>query len=440
MRLEEQALEQAINDVAEHRPDSSRRPVRSYIRQIDPTGGGEASNDEGIFLSHHGKDFRTVALEVLEKFPEETFCFLNAGKLRETAGILRDYFLPGNQARAIAYAIKANPKKRILEILSEEGIRHFDCASSGEIDAVKEINPKAEIFFNHPIKTSADIFHAAGSGVHHFTVQAHQEIVKIMNNAFPNMSPDPVEIAVRLRTPNEKAKIDLSTKYGVSHGAASSMIYAIRKMIGAVPGISIHTGSQNEDPRIFVEAIRYMADVARESGGVKTMNVGGGIPVNYAENDNFQLKQYVEMISAALESNSPGALLEDPKLIIELGRAVVGECIDLVIPVLAAEEREKKTIYINDGVFTSFSDYAIHGWQYNFKTIGEKGRTLSANKIPYVVFGRTCDSGDTLGEVLLPEDLTDRDFLWLQNAGAYMDSQSTRFNGFDPPKYVSYNP
>lgn len=399
----------------------------------------EDEKDE-IFLEHPGQNFMQVAREVIEAHPEESFCFLNTGLLREKVEILRDHFLPGHPGRVIAYAMKANPKRRIMEIISAEGITDFDCASGTEIEKAKEINPDAGILFNHPVKLVRDIQLAATYGVMHYTVQTHNEVLKILNNAFPRSAADPVEIAVRLMTPNEKAKINLSTKYGAGRSAARSIINDVRRHFDVVPGISIHTGSQNEDPAIFADAIKYMADVARSSGKVKTVNVGGGIPVNYAVNDNFSLREYLEIISRALEANIFGALMKDPKIIIELGRALVGETVDLVIPVLAIEDRGQRTVYINDGVFTSFSDHTIHDWQYYFRTIGHGGRQLSRNLVPFVVFGRTCDSGDTLGEVMLPEDLTAKDHLWVQNAGAYMDSQTTRFNGFEPPKYVSYNP
>jgi diaminopimelate decarboxylase len=150
---------------------------------------------------------------------------------------------------------------------------------------------------------------------------------------------------------------------------------------------------------------------------------------------------YLEVISNAIEEHALESLLEDPKIIIELGRAIVAEAVDLAIPVLSAETRDgKRCLYFNDGIYTCFIDAVVHGWKYAFKTIPKKGHSLSARMVPFELFGRTCDSGDTLGEIDLPKNIREGDYLWVKSAGAYLDSVASGFNGFDPPKYVTYNP
>src|SRR5215467_10569073 len=43
----------------------------------------------------------------------------------------------------VLYAVKANPHPYALQLLWEAGIRHFDTASLGEIEAVKTLLPAA---------------------------------------------------------------------------------------------------------------------------------------------------------------------------------------------------------------------------------------------------------------------------------------------------------
>jgi ornithine decarboxylase len=48
-----------------------------------------------------------------------------------------------------------------------------------------------------------------------------------------------------------------------------------------------------------------------------------------------------------------------------------------------------------------------------------------------IVFGPTCDSVDRLpGEIALPDDLAEGDYLLVQGMGAYSVPTNTRFNGF----------
>ena len=103
---------------------------------------------DSIYITHPKNNLHLVMDEVISAEPEEAFCFFDEGKLRNKVGFLRDHFLPESpekEFRRIAYAIKANPKSRIVQILSEEGIDGFDCASPGEIDQVLNQNPNTEI-------------------------------------------------------------------------------------------------------------------------------------------------------------------------------------------------------------------------------------------------------------------------------------------------------
>ncbi|MBA4351570.1 MAG: ornithine decarboxylase, partial [Rhodobacter sp.] len=48
-----------------------------------------------------------------------------------------------------------------------------------------------------------------------------------------------------------------------------------------------------------------------------------------------------------------------------------------------------------------------------------------------IVFGPTCDSVDRLpGEVALPSDIAEGDYVIVQGMGAYSTVTNTRFNGF----------
>jgi hypothetical protein len=51
--------------------------------------------------------------------------------------------------------------------------------------------------------------------------------------------------------------------------------------------------------------------------------------------------------------------------------------------------------------------------------------------MPRIVFGPTCDSVDRLpGELVLPGDLAEGDYVDLAGHGAYSTVTNTRFNGF----------
>lgn len=425
------------NDLEKHQklPDTSADTSNDPLAVTPLAGNRQLKRGErNVYTSYLEEAFERITQEV----PEDTLLFLNEKKLRERAKMLKRQFMKPEEGGSVAYAVKANSYERILKILGEEGINTFDCASIYEIAAVLHANPDSQILYNHPIKKEKDIRWAIKLGVTHFTVQTLEEVQKILENSSGN-SPEKIEMAVRLDTPNPHAGINLSEKYGASDANTRKIMKEI-KSSGSQLGISIHTGSQNTDPEVFCRGIKKMIKIAIEEGGVRSLNIGGGLPANILEHDRFNVEEYMTMITDTIRASIRGAFQEPPKIYMEPGRAMVAESVDLLIPILSVEERHgERVVYMDDGVFTSFSDAIIHDWKYDFRA-WKPGRVKhSGKKIPFRIFGRTCDSGDSLGMIHLPEDIQSGDYLHVPTAGAYTDSQSTQFNGFLPPEYISYN-
>ena len=121
---------------------------------------------------------------------------------------------------------------------------------------------------------------------------------------------------------------------------------------------------------------------------------------------------------------------------------MIGPSVDLIVPIMEVIENKGplRTLAISDGIFSSFSDASIHNWEYFFKAFDSFGEVIETDKFEsYYLAGKSCDSGDIIKEVKLPANLRPGDYLWVPNAGAYLSSQATNFNGFQPHNYKSYN-
>ena len=406
---------------------------------------GQITQNAGIFESIDEEEFGKVVRGVLQRYPEESFYFLNEGRLRGRVPFIKKYFLPDAQfseKRKLIYAVKANPRQRIMQILSESGIDGFDCASMKEVLIARQFKDSEDIYFNNPVKKREDIENAGRLGVDYFTVQTRYEVNKVIKAVYDDTADD-TEIVIRMLTHNDKAKINLSEKFGITEHDAEALIrYVKRKPLRLRTGLSMHTGSQNGAEDSYRVAIEKITDIARRAGGLNSLNLGGGLPVNHGSDICAEIKMYLEAISKAVRDNIEGALTgEKPRIIIEPGRSIIADSVDLMIPVLSAEKRgNQKCIYINDGAFTSFSDAVIHGWRYPIVPMRPFSDRSFKKSVPTTIYGRTCDSGDSLRmQYMIPADIRNGDYLHVPCAGAYMDSQATVFNGFDPPKYISYN-
>jgi len=102
---------------------------------------------------------------------------IHPGVLQETARRLLDRF-PGR----VLYAVKCNPHPKVLQILYEARIRHFDTASLPEIAQVREQFRDAGAYFMHPVKARAAIRTAYEVyGIRHFVVDHPAELRKIID-------------------------------------------------------------------------------------------------------------------------------------------------------------------------------------------------------------------------------------------------------------------
>src|SRR5918912_325132 len=77
------------------------------------------------------------------------------------------------------YAVKANPDRRVLKVLIQEGAG-FEIASIAELDLLLGLGvPPAEVFYSNPVKSRESIAYAAHKGVEWFVVDSLDELRRI---------------------------------------------------------------------------------------------------------------------------------------------------------------------------------------------------------------------------------------------------------------------
>jgi len=387
--------------------------------------------------------FEDIAAEFLLTYPEESAYFLDSTHLREKVGVFLSQFMPEDSNAVTAYAIKANPNEQVLRILTDEGIKYFDCASPSEIKTISSIDNNAIGLYNNPLKRRQDIVLAANMGVKHFTVQTHSEIQKVFQETHGIIDPKDLEIAVRLQTLNDAAAINLSTKFGATTHDVLGMFKHIRTL-GIVPGISIHTGSQNSDPQTFHDGVEKIMNIVKKEGKINTLNIGGGIPVNYLGGKSYNITDYLNIINKSLREVVNEIFDNDNyKLIIEPGRSMIGDSVKLVIPILSREKRgQMDSIYINDGIFGSFNPADTPNVEATFKVLRKDGDKIielpMQNARKFEVFGCSCDSADKLPNKMLPVDVREGDWILHETAGAYTSACRSDFNGYAEHSWVIY--
>src|SRR3954462_9446892 len=108
------------------------------------------------------------------------------------------------------YAVKANPDRRVLKVLAQEGCG-FEIASTSELDLLIGLGvPPAEVFFSNPVKSRDSIAYAAGKGVEWFVIDSTDEFRKLHE-----IKPD-AKLYLRIAAPNIGSDWPLSGKFGAA--------------------------------------------------------------------------------------------------------------------------------------------------------------------------------------------------------------------------------
>jgi len=334
----------------------------------------------------------------------------------------------------VLYALKANPHPVAIQNLWAAGIRHFDTASLGEIEIVKNLYPAAICHFMAPVRLAG---HAKAAFERHsvtdFVIDSQSELDKLLSEV-PN--PDKIRIFVRLVAQLGGALLEMSSKFGCRPEEAAKLLKRVRAS-GAAPCLTFHVGSQCLSPFSYSQAIEIAQRTINQSGvAIAALDIGGGFPTSYAGQEAPPYHWYFDMIKEALANLS----LPDLRVMCEPGRALVAQGISLVTQVLM---RRGDRLYINDGIYGSFDEQRFVGFDENYPPTGialdakGKAKLLSGEKRPFRVYGPTCDSMDVLPRPqMLPEGIDKGDYILFDAMGAYTVSSRSSFNGFYPDSWA----
>lgn len=373
--------------------------------------------------------FATVEKAIATLKPGEPLYCIFPEKFGAAARRFLDGF-PGDPL----YAIKANPAPHVLEQVWAAGIRHFDTASVPEIELVKSRFPDAHCHFMAPVRAvGAAKLAFEKYGVSDYVVDCDYELDKLIAET---KQPKKLRIFVRIATPLGGAVLELSSKFGTTPAEAAKLLKRVAEF-GAQPCITFHVGSQCLSPFSYAQAIemaRRTALLAKVE--IAALDIGGGFPGPYQGDDVPPYHWYFDTIKEALET------LPNPKIpvICEPGRALIAEGMSLITQVIL---RKGDRLYINDGVYGSFDELTLPGWNADYPvrvfTLDAKGRALPlpGATIPFRVYGPTCDTLDVLPRpLMLPANIGPGDFIVFDAMGAYSVAVRTSFNGFFPDSWA----
>ena len=338
----------------------------------------------------------------------------------------------------VAYAYKANSSVFLVGSLYGAGIRNFDVASLPELEDAATI-PKANLHYMHPVKSRMAIRRAYHEfGVRCFALDSENELEKILEETG---GPDDLQLFVRLAVPAMNSGIPLERKFGIAPNDAADLLVKTRQACDEL-GITFHVGSQTTTTDAFRTAFAAVRSAIVEgSVVVDAIDAGGGFPACYSDNRPEPLQHFVDVIAEQFRALP---VSHDCRLICEPGRALVAEAESMIVRVDARRGRE---LFINDGGYGALFDAAHLGFAFPVRLVGAE-TAPAGNLVPFEFWGPTCDSIDRMpGPFLLPDTVSEGDYVEIGNIGAYGRAIAGNFNGYgtyeevvldDEPMYTMY--
>ncbi|WP_099825472.1 type III PLP-dependent enzyme [Oceaniglobus indicus] len=348
--------------------------------------------------------------------PEDPVLFFAPMVLQTTARRFLDGF-PG----LVTYAVKSNPDEMVIANLAAAGIQGYDVASIWEIELIRRAAPGAAMHYHNPVRSRSEIRRAVELGVTSYSVDSQSELAKLME-----IVPVGAEISVRFKMPVAGAAYDFGAKFGATEDDAVALLAQVNEA-GYIASLTFHPGTQCTDPMAWDSYIRTAASIASRAGvAIARLNVGGGFPSHRLNEVAPMLEQIFELIDRVTGEAFGDAR---PDLVCEPGRGLVAESFSLATQVRAI--RDDAHVFLNDGIYGGLAELPLIGIIDRTEVRGPDGALRQEPGRGRIVFGPTCDSVDRLpGELSLPGDMAEDDYVVFHGMGAYSTATVTRFNGF----------
>ena len=327
------------------------------------------------------------------------------------------------------YAIKANANPRILKLIASYGFG-ADCVSGGEVKAAIEAGfPADKVVFAGVGKADWEINLALDADIFCFNVESLAELYIINELAIAKGKTARVEFRVNPNVDaHTHAKITTGlseNKFGINMSQISSVIKEAKTLSNIeVVGLHFHIGSQITDMSAFkdlcIKANELQDELEKEGMTFPNMNFGGGLGIDYHHPNHINIpdfENYFAVFNKLVERR------EGQNIHFELGRAVVGQCGNLISRVLYVKEGEVKRFAILDAGFTELIRPAMYDAYHRIENL-----TSDKEEKEYDVVGPICESSDVFGKNVMLNEVKRGDIFALRSAGAYGEVMSSQYN------------
>ena len=357
------------------------------------------------------------------------FYFYDTSLLKKTLEAL-------NRAKGdyhVHYAMKANTNDVLLRIINEAGLG-ADCVSGNEVRKAAEIGfSPAKIVFAGVGKSDDEINYALDAGIFCFNCESIPEI-EVLNELAAKKN-KVARIALRIN-PNVDAHTHHYITTGLEENKFGINMHELPQVLDTVDkcaqlrlvGIHFHIGSSINDLTPFKNLCTRVNEIqhwfTQRGRRLEHINVGGGLGINYKNPDDAPIcnfEAFFQVFRNFLKTQ-PGQEVH-----FELGRAVVGQCGNLISRVLYVKKGTNTNFAILDAGMTELIRPALYQAYHKIENISAAAAD-DAGLMKYDVVGPICESSDCFGKAVDMPETKRGDIIAIRSAGAYGEVMSSQYN------------
>ena len=330
-----------------------------------------------------------------------------------------------NLPHITCFATKSCSNIAILHGFAELG-GGADIVSGGELfRALKAGVDPRKIVYSGVGKTREELGYGLKENILLFNVESIQELRAIQEEAAVMGLKAPVSFRVNPDV-DPKTHAYISTgmaenKFGIPIDQALDVYQLADKMANIeIMGVSCHIGSQLTDVSPFIESLakvkQFITRLKKAGIKIKYLDLGGGLGICYQDEKPPEPAEYAKAIAREMAGLSC-------TLILEPGRAIVGNAGILVTKVLYTKAGGKKFIIVDAGM-NDLARPSLYDAFHAVQAVEERGRGTEVAD----VVGPICESGDFLSRGREVPCSEQGDLLALMSSGAYGFTMSSNYN------------
>ncbi|MFC2065721.1 diaminopimelate decarboxylase [Chloroflexota bacterium] len=383
-------------------------------------------------------------VELTEEFGTPLYVFDELG-LRSKCAEFKAEFGQRYPDTSVLYASKAFINKALAFILREEGLG-LDVVSGGEMGIAHSVDfPMDRVYFHGNNKSAEELRLALKWHIGRIVVDNFQELAMLSEIAGRRSHVPDILLRISPGIDPHTHKYNttgiVDSKFGFPFVKGEEAVAAAMSAPNLnLVGLHFHLGSlifEVEPYRKAIEIILDFAAAMKQKYGfeLRELDIGGGFAIQYTlDSPAPPISAYADLVASRVIGKCRELKLALPLLVIEPGRAIVGQSGVALYKVGVIKDIPDVRCYASvDGGMGDNIRHALYGSKYE-AIVANKALEKEDGEV--TIAGKFCESGDILIRDIKLPTLSPGDIIALPDCGAYCLPMASNYNAAFKPAVV----